>query len=76
MGMILPVFHKLGIALWFIEWLKIVVRALIALVPSCFRWRYDMLSGPVEREFLETLMDLAVISGSEELGVFVQGDIV
>jgi len=40
-----------------------LVRALMALWPKCFRCRYDMPSGPVEREFLVDLMALTVISG-------------
>ena len=35
----------------------------MAFWPKCFRCRYDMPSGPMEREFLVDLMALTVISG-------------
>ena len=31
--------------------------------PKCFGYKYDMASGPVEREFLVDLMAMTVISG-------------
>ena len=39
-----------------------IVSALIALVPRYFRCRFEMLSGPTERDFLESFMALAVMS--------------
>ena len=39
MGTILAVFHKLGILLWIMEWLKMEVRALMATGPRCLRCR-------------------------------------
>jgi len=38
-GMIFPTFQMLGMLLLFSEWLKMLVRALTACGPRCFRWR-------------------------------------
>ena len=43
-----------------------LVRALMAFWPKCFRCRYDMPSGPMEREFLVDLMASTVISGEDQ----------
>ena len=46
---------------------KMLLRTLMACGPRCFRWRYDIPSGPVKREFLMFMMDLAVMSGVKKL---------
>ena len=38
-GMIFPTFQMLGILFLFSEWLKMLMRALIACGPKCFMWR-------------------------------------
>ena len=55
-GIMFANFHMAGIVLWSQEWLKISVSLSIAIGPRCFKWRFEMLSGPVDFEFLAFLI--------------------
>ena len=75
-GMILAVFHEEGMWLWRIVSLKKFVRYCIAWGPRCLRWKFDMLSVPVELVFFNFEMACVVscvVNGSGRVwsrGVF------
>ena len=74
--MIFPSFQILGKLMLLSEWLKMLVRDLMACGPMCFRCRYDIPSRPVNREFFSGFHGLSCHVGSEQEGVFVKGDFV
>ena len=66
-GMIFANFHMFGILLCNHEWLNNAVRVAVAMGPKCFKWRFDMLSGPVAFEFLRDLMIFVTPKGVKGL---------
>ena len=61
MGIIVESFQMFGIVLCCIEKLNMLVRALMACGPRCFRCKYEMPSGPVLVVFFVRWMASRVI---------------
>ena len=62
-GIMVDDFQIAGITLYLTERLKISVRNLIPWEPRCFRWRFEMLSGPLALEDLHFFIASAVSAG-------------
>ena len=63
MGITLAVFQMLGMVLCCMEWLKMLVSALMACGPRCLRCMWDMPSGPVEEVCFVECMASWVMAG-------------
>lgn len=73
MGMIFACFQFWGMSFVSQDLLNICVRALQAMGPRCFRWRFEILSGPVAWEFFRDLIHRAISSGEKGGGVLSSG---